>query len=431
VQATVPPREKAAIAAFDLEFPLRAESIDLAALISHNTATQGSASMEKVSEIFKAEIVNFVAVLEGERLLGMCSRQETATLLGGRYGFSLWARKPIREHLCQQETRIKVATPIGDVLRAVFARPDENFYDDVLLVDENGRFLGFIATETLFKVQNALLLTNIRDLEERDREIRHKNTQMETDLRMATELQQALMPGTYPRFPAGLGNNTTDLHFYHRYLPASMMGGDFFHIARLSDNAASICICDVMGHGVRAALVTAMLRALIETHVGDAVDPGRFLTELNSEFTEIMKQTGTLVFATMLYCVINRRQRDAHFGRAGHPAPLHARRSVGEVQAATDESSAGPALGIFPNAQFKTTGTILVPGDFLLLFTDGIIEVDSSGGREFGMDGLLQSVRSNLELPCDIVLDGIIQDVYTFAGSTALMDDVCLVVAEL
>jgi hypothetical protein len=81
-----------------------------------------------------------------------------------------------------------------DVLRAVFGRPDENFYDDVLLVDENAGFLGFIATETLFKVQNALLLTNIRELEERDREIRLKNEQMETDLRMAMELQQALMP---------------------------------------------------------------------------------------------------------------------------------------------------------------------------------------------------------------------------------------------
>jgi hypothetical protein len=160
----------------------------------------------------------------------MCSRQETAALLGGRYGFSLWARKPIAEHLCKQETRIDVAMPIGDVLRAVFARPDENFYDDVLLVDERGGFLGFIATETLFKVQNALLLTNIRELEERDRVIRSKNEQMETDLRMATELQQALMPNTYPSFPLQ-PDSATALRFYHRYLPASMMGGDFFHIA--------------------------------------------------------------------------------------------------------------------------------------------------------------------------------------------------------
>src|ERR1700745_569301 len=194
MHATAQREVQVSAAAIDLNPPIRADSIDLRVLVGHRTATHASAPVESVADIFKTGSVNFVAVLEGQRLLGMCSRQEIAALLGGRYGFSLWARKPIREHLCEQETRIKVATPIGDMLRAVFARPDENFYDDVLLVDENGGFIGFIATETLFKVQNALLLTNIRDLEERDREIRHKNTQMETDLRMATELQQALMP---------------------------------------------------------------------------------------------------------------------------------------------------------------------------------------------------------------------------------------------
>jgi sigma-B regulation protein RsbU (phosphoserine phosphatase) len=283
------PQEESVSVPVDFRPPVRAESIDLRTLVSHRTATQSVASMESVSEIFKNGPANFMAVLDGERLLGMCSRQETAALLGGRYGFSLWARKPIGQHLCKQETRIEIAMPIGDVLRAVFARPDKNFYDDVLLVDEAGGFLGFIATETLFKVQNALLLTNIRELQERDLVIRHKNEQMETDLRMATELQQALMPNTYPSFPLQ-PDGATALRFYHRYLPASMMGGDFFHIARLSDDTAGICICDVMGHGVRAALITAMLRALIETHATEAADPGRLLTELNNEFTRILKQ---------------------------------------------------------------------------------------------------------------------------------------------
>ena len=362
------PHEESVSVPVDFRPPVRAESIDLRTLVSHRTATQSVASMESVSEIFKNGPANFMAVLDGERLLGMCSRQETAALLGGRYGFSLWARKPIGEHLCKQETRIEVAMPIGDVLRAVFARPDKNFYDDVLLVDESGGFLGFIATETLFKVQNALLLTNIRELEERDRVIRHKNEQMETDLRMATELQQALMPNTYPSFPSE-SKGVTALRFYHRYLPASMMGGDFFYIARHSDDTAGICICDVMGHGVRAALITAMLRALIETHAAEAADPGRFLTELNNEFTRIMKQTGTLVFATVLYCVINIRERDARFARAGHPAPLRVRRTAGEVQTvASGEGSSGPAMGLIPNAQFKTTQAKLAPGRFPSLF---------------------------------------------------------------
>ena len=425
------PHDESVSVPVDFRPPVRAESIDLRTLVSHRTATQSGASMESVSEIFKNGPANFMAVLDGERLLGMCSRQETAALLGGRYGFSLWARKPIGEHLCKQETRIKVTMPIGDVLRAVFARPDKNFYDDVLLVDESGGFLGFIGTETLFKVQNALLLTNIRELEERDRVIRHKNEQMETDLRMATELQQALMPNTYPSFPLQ-PDGATALRFYHRYLPASMMGGDFFHIARLSDGTAGICICDVMGHGVRAALITAMLRALIETHAAEAADPGRLLTELNNEFTRILKQTGTLVFATVLYCVINIRDCTARLARAGHPAPLHVRRTAGEVRTvASGEGSSGPAMGLIPNAQFKTTQAKLAPGDFLLFFTDGVVEAEDKAGGDFGIEGLRQSIRSNLDQPTESLLEAIIGDVYKFADSTVLTDDACLVVAEM
>jgi phosphoserine phosphatase RsbU/P len=255
---------------------------------------------------------------------------------------------------------------------------------------------------------------------------------METDLRMATELQQALMPSTYPTFPADAGANATSLRFCHRYLPATLMGGDFFHIARLSDETAAVCICDVMGHGVRAALITAMMRAMIETHAAEAVDPGRLLTQLNSEFTGILKQTGTLVFVTVLYCVINVRVGNARFARAGHPPPLHARRSSGEVETmVVGGNSAGPAIGIIPNAQFKTTEAKLAPGGLLLFYTDGIIEVEASDGSQFGIEGLRESVRANLSQSAESLLDAIVSDVYKFGDSSVLTDDACLVAAEL
>jgi hypothetical protein len=79
----------------------------------------------------------------------------------------------------------------------------------------------------LFKVQNALLRTNIADLVDKEQEIRSKNEQMETDLRMAMELQQALMSFNYPRFC----DDKRELQFSHRYRPASMVGGDFFFIS--------------------------------------------------------------------------------------------------------------------------------------------------------------------------------------------------------
>ena len=255
---------------------------------------------------------------------------------------------------------------------------------------------------------------------------------METDLRMATELQQALMPSTYPTFPADAAADATRLRFCHRYLPATLMGGDFFHIARLNDDTAAICICDVMGHGVRAALITAMMRAMIETHAVEAREPGRLLTQLNSEFTGILKQTGTLVFVTVLYCIINIRAGTARFARAGHPPPLQVRRSSGEVQTIImGANSAGPAIGIIPNAKFKTTEMKLAPGDCLLFYTDGIIEVEASNGSQFGIEGLRESVRSNLDQPTECLLDSIVSDVYKFGDSTVLTDDACLVAADL
>src|SRR5215471_18817915 len=146
---------------------LRADDVDLRALVSHRTAVQAKDTVESVFAAFAKANVEFIGVLDGAKLVGLCSRHQISELLGGRYGFSLWARKPIGGHLSPNEIRILVTTPIGDVLKKVFARGDDAFYDDVLLIDENKSFLGLITTETLFKVQNALLRTNVRDLVEK------------------------------------------------------------------------------------------------------------------------------------------------------------------------------------------------------------------------------------------------------------------------
>src|SRR5215510_6502429 len=317
-----------------------------------------------------------------------------------------------------------------------YRRPHEPSAHDRELIRMATHLAGIVierarAVEQL-RVAKVAAEQRAQEIEERDREIRQKNEQMETDLRMATELQQALMPSTYPTFPADAAAGATKLRFCHRYLPATLMGGDFFHIARLNEDTAAICICDVMGHGVRAALITAMMRAMIETHSVEAAEPGRLLTQLNSEFTGILKQTGTLVFVTVLYFVINIKTGTARFARAGHPPPLLARRSSGDVETIIiGADSAGPAIGIIPNAPFRSTELKLAPGDFLLFYTDGIIEVQAGDGSQFGVEGLRESVRSNLDQPTESLLDAIVSDVYKFGASTVLTDDACLVAAEL
>src|SRR6476620_362833 len=119
---------------------------DLRILIGHRQTVSAGDSVEHVFETLRHSDLEFLGIVDGERLLGMCSRHAIDSLLGGRYGFSIWARKPISEHLEPNEIRIVVTSSITDVFREVFARNPENFYDDVLLVDEDGRLHGPAST---------------------------------------------------------------------------------------------------------------------------------------------------------------------------------------------------------------------------------------------------------------------------------------------
>jgi serine phosphatase RsbU (regulator of sigma subunit) len=363
-----------------------------------------------------------MAVLDGERLAGICSRHRLSELLGGRYGFALWARKPIGMHLSPQETRVSVTTPIESVLRKVFARTDDAFYDDVLLVDERESFLGLITTQTLFKVQNALLRANISDLIDKEQEIRSKNEQMETDLRMAMELQQALMSFNYPRFC----DDERELQFSHRYRPASMVGGDFFFIGRISDSCAGIFICDVMGHGVRSALITSMLRALIEALGPRAAEPDFLLAELNHELASILRQTDTTLFVTAVYCTIDAATGQLRVANAGHPSPLHLAGESGEVRPLfLSNNERGPVLGLLPDARYQTMAVELAPNDCILFFTDGLIEAEQDDGQLFGVDRLTESLRRNSTSP-ENLLENVENDARFFAGKSTFEDDICL-----
>ena len=104
------------------------------------------------------------------------------------------------------------------------------------------------------------------------------------------------------------------------------VGGDFFAVSALSENEAGVFICDVAGHGVRSALVTAMIRALAEELKPLATDPGQFLSKLNSDLHAILKHTGTPMLTTAFYLVADWTTGPMRYANAGHPKPLHVRR---------------------------------------------------------------------------------------------------------
>src|SRR5258707_3215358 len=125
-------------------------------------------------------------------------------------------------------------------------------------------------------------------------ELREKNAQVEADLNMAREIQLAFLPYRYPTFPRNAVAKESALRFQHRYLPTGAVGGDFFDVLPISDTQAGVFICDVMGHGVRAALVTAMVRGLAEELISAAAaEADKFLTEIHGRLLGILSQART------------------------------------------------------------------------------------------------------------------------------------------
>ncbi len=220
---------------------------------------------------------------------------------------------------------------------------------------------------------------------EYNKQLREKNLQMEDDLRMASEVQQAFLPqqaGGSFRKVAG-----DSLHFYSTYLPAGVVGGDFFHILPLSDNTAGVFISDVMGHGVRAALVTALERALVEEMAVVAGNPGVFLSQINHALHSILRRAGTPLFASAFYLFADVKFSEIRYAVAGHPRQLIVRRSAGTVEMLpANGRDHGPALGVFEEQRYEMFRAKLSPGDLVLLFTDGLFEVEGPDGELFDQD---------------------------------------------
>jgi serine phosphatase RsbU (regulator of sigma subunit) len=402
------------------------------ALVGHSLAVSADERIERVFDIFRREPHEFLAVLDGTRVLGLCGRRQLGMLLGARYGFAVFARKPIREHLMPTALKVPVAAAVTEVFTLAFSRTEHDYYDDVILVDGAGIYLGLLHVRTLVRLQHELLDQHIRDIEAKQREIHEKNRQIEEDLRMAHELQMAMLPDRFPAFPPTAEPGASALRFSHRFKPSGTVGGDFFHVQALSDMKAAIFLCDVMGHDVRAALVTAVLRALVEELQARAEDPAALLALINRELRQILRQAGGLMFATAAAIVVDSAENEVRFSLAGHPSPMRLCRGDARCELLLPPGARmGPALGIFEDAAYTTRSTRVAPGDVLVTFTDGLFEAMNENGEEFGRDRLIEAIanRSNHEI--EPLLDGVLSEVLEFAGGNEFDDDVCVLGVEV
>ncbi|MES1180241.1 MAG: PAS domain S-box protein, partial [Verrucomicrobiota bacterium] len=189
------------------------------------------------------------------------------------------------------------------------------------LHDANGKVIGIqgmVWDVTEKKLAEEQIRRANAEIARNREELQVKNNLLEENLQTAREIQIAMLPQQYPVFPHDAPPERSAFQFVHRYHAAQTVSGDFFSLSALSDTEAGVFICDVTGHGTRAALVTAMIRALAEELKPHARDPGLFLRKLNFDLCSILKSTGSPMLTTAFYAVADCRTGRLRFANAGH-----------------------------------------------------------------------------------------------------------------
>lgn len=272
------------------------------------------------------------------------------------------------EPLCRQ-LRNRLADAFVPILHLAAANASRSRLEGLAAGADASLTPPWTEEELLAQVQALVRLKQAHTrLSERTAEFHRVNKQLEqayqqidNELQLARKIQHSLLPQSFPEMPP--------LRFAVHYQPCGRVGGDFYDVFRLDEHHVGFYVADVMGHGIPASLLTIFLKKALrakEIHGREyrLLPPGEVLTNLNRDMIE--QALADSPFITMIYALCDRRSGTLSFSRAGHPHPLYLPRS-GPPEF---WRSTGTLLGVF-ETHFSIHTHRLLPGDKLLLFTDG------------------------------------------------------------
>jgi serine phosphatase RsbU (regulator of sigma subunit) len=259
-----------------------------------------------------------------------------------------------------------------------------------------------LANEAAVAIENARLY---REAVEKAR--------MEHELRIAAEIQQALLPP--PSW-------TTDYFAAEgRTLPCRAIGGDFFDYLRCAGGAAGFALADVSGKGAPAALLTAMIQGVLSAQTAFAGGPAAVLARVN----EVLLQRSLGSRFVTLFLAALRPAGAMTYCNAGHNPPFLLRRdSVRRLE------TGGLICGLFQDAQYQEETVPLEPGDTVVAFSDGVAEAVNAEGEEFGDARILECVTRSASRGPAGMLDSLLEALRAFTAGTIQGDDITVVVVR-
>ena len=278
----------------------------------------------------------------------------------------------------------------------------------------------FHAQEVMAKVESAFrIIAMQKEIKRQNLELTHFQDRVTTELALAARLQMGLLP-PIPGMACGI-------RYTHRYLPADGIGGDIYAILPLPDESVAFMIADVSGHGVTAALISAMVKTFFESQVRLGQGPLAWAQAMNRD---LARSTLAEQFATAFLARLDPANDLMQYVSAGHVAPLLIKGgSQGGARKPSVLGGKGFMLGIEEGLPFTEQSCPFSKDDRLIFYTDGLVEVEREDRLFLGDEGLLEFC-GDLPADEDSAADFIIERAVTFNQTSPFVDDVTLVVVD-
>jgi sigma-B regulation protein RsbU (phosphoserine phosphatase) len=274
---------------------------------------------------------------------------------------------------------------------------------ETFTVDDQ-RLLAILAAQSAQVVENARL-----------HEEEHNYLRVQEELRLAIEIQTGLLPKEFPKIP---GYDIKGMS-----LPAHSVGGDYYDFIMQDDDHLAVCLGDVAGKGLPAALVMSNMQATIRGQALVEHSPAHCLTLANRL---LYHSTTSNKFATLFYGQLHKHSHEFYYANAGHNRPILFRQN-GDIETL---ETAGVALSIVENENYQDDKIDFEPGDILLIYSDGITEAMNPGQEEFEEQRLRDIVLQHRNESAESIIAHIKDAVNAFVESSVQNDDMTLVVIK-